>query len=294
MTPNNSPSRIVFLVFNYTWLTVVACLCLFPIVNVLAISFSSASAATAGKVTLWPVDFTTNAYEYVMRNDAFVKALIVSIKRVVLGVSLQMLLIVLLAYPLSKEANKFRFRTSYVWYFYITILFGGGLIPTYMTLQKTGLIDTIGALIIPSAVPVFSVVILLNFFRGLPKELEEAAFMDGAGHFTILFKIFIPLSKAALATLLLFSIVGHWNSWFDGLIYINRPENYPLQSYLQSVVIMGNDTALTALDDEMLATLSDRTLHAAQIFLGALPILLIYPFLQRYFMQGIVLGSVKE
>ncbi|MBP1996616.1 carbohydrate ABC transporter permease [Paenibacillus eucommiae] len=293
MVENTTIPRKLFLYFNYTWLTLIAFICLFPIINVLAISFSSANAASSGLVTFWPVEFTTSAYEYVTRNDAFITSLIVSVKRVLLGVSLQMLLIVLLAYPLSKETGSFRFRTIYVWFFYITILFGGGLIPTYMTIQKTGLIDTLGALIIPGAVPVFSVVLLLNFFRGLPKELEEAAFMDGAGHLTTLFKIFIPLSKPALATLLLFAIVGHWNAWFDGLIYMNQAKNYPLQSYLQSVVIMGNDTALSEVDDEIFTTLSDRTLNAAQIFLGALPILLVYPFLQKYFMEGIVLGSVK-
>lgn len=293
MVERASWSRKLFVGFNYAWLTAISLICLFPIVHVLAISLSSASAVSAGEVTFWPKDFTLNAYRYVTRNDVFLTSLLVSVKRVALGVSLQMLLIVLLAYPLSKERKAFRFRTAYVWYFYLTILFGGGLIPTYLTVQRTGLIDTIGALIIPNAVPVFSVVLLLNFFRGIPKELEEAAFIDGAGHYTVLFRIYIPLAQAAIATLVLFSIVGHWNAWFDGIIYMNRLENYPLQSYLQSVVIMGNDTALSAVDDKVFATLSDRTLNSAQIFLGALPVLIVYPFLQRYFMQGIVLGSVK-
>jgi putative aldouronate transport system permease protein len=204
-----------------------------------------------------------------------------------------MLMIILTAYPLSKETKALRLRTVYVWIFFITILFGGGLIPTYMVIQKTGLLNTIWALIIPNAVPVFSVVLLLNFFRGLPKELEESAFIDGAGHFTVLWKLFVPLSLPAIATLTLFSMVGHWNAWFDGIIYMNSPDKYPLQSYLQSVVIMQDLAVQSLTNDDLLKQISNKTFRAAQIFLGALPILLVYPFLQRFFMKGIILGSVK-
>ncbi|MBP1993187.1 carbohydrate ABC transporter permease [Paenibacillus eucommiae] len=294
MVEDTSLLRKLFMGFNYTWLCIMAFLCLFPIIHVLALSLSSATAVSSGAVTFWPVDFNTSAYEYVTRNNAFIASFTVSVKRVVLGSGIQMVLIVLLAYPLSKETKAFRFRTAYVWYFFITIIFGGGLIPAYMTVQKTGLIDSIGALVIPTAVPVFSVVLLLNFFRGLPKELEEAAFMDGAGYLTTLLKLYIPLSKPALATLLLFSIVGHWNSWFDGIIYMNHTENYPLQSYLQSIVIAGRDVALSSMESKIYLQLTNRSLNAAQIFLGALPILIVYPFLQKYFMKGIVLGSIKE
>jgi len=137
-------------------------------------------------------------------------------------------------------------------------------------------------------------ILLLNFFRGLPKELEEAAYMDGAGHWTTLWRIFVPLSTPVLATITLFATVHHWNSWFDGLIFMNSPMNYPLQSYLQTVVIQQDLSANTNVDLDSLAEISDRTAKAAQIFLGALPILLVYPFLQRFFVKGIVLGSVKE
>lgn len=135
---------------------------------------------------------------------------------------------------------------------------------------------------------------MLNFYRGLPKELEEAAFIDGANHLRTLFSIILPLSLPAIATLLLFSMVGHWNAWFDGLLYMNRPENYPLQSYLQTLIINNDFKATTAEELQMLKSISNRSVKAAQIFLGALPILLVYPFLQKYFMKGIVLGSVKE
>jgi putative aldouronate transport system permease protein len=286
--------RIGFNIFNYTFLSLLAVLCLLPLVHVLAVSLSANHAASAGIVKLWPVDFNTTSYSYVLGKEEFIRSLLVSVKRVILGTTVNMLMIVLLAYPLSKESTKFKSRTWYVWTFVITILFSGGLIPYYMMIKATGLLDSIWALVIPGAVPVFSVILLLNFFRGLPKELEEAAFIDGAGHFTTLFRIFLPLSTPALATLLLLTMVGHWNSWFDGLIFMNSPEHYPLQSYLQTIVIQKDFSTLTDLNSEALRQISDRTVKAAQIFMGALPVLVVYPFLQKYFMKGIVLGSVKE
>lgn len=285
--------RKLFIGFNYVFLSLAAILCLLPLVHVLAVSFSSSQAATAGLVSLWPVQFTTSSYEFVLAKPAFLKSIGVTLQRVLIGVTVNMVLTVLIAYPLSKEVKKFPHRTLYVWFFVFTMLFNGGLIPTYMTVKYTGIMDTIWALVLPGAVPVFNVVLLLNFFRGLPKELEEAAFMDGAGHMTTLIRVVLPLSAPALATIGLFATVGHWNSWFDGLIYMNSPDHYPLQSYLQTVVI-NRDLSLTATDLKSLAEVSDRTAKAAQIFLGALPILLVYPFLQRFFMKGIVLGSVKE
>ncbi|RAV23154.1 carbohydrate ABC transporter permease [Paenibacillus contaminans] len=286
--------RIGFNLFNYTFLSLLAVLCLLPLVHVFAVSLSANHAASAGIVKLWPVDFNTTSYSYVLGKEEFIRSLLVSVKRVILGTTVNMLMIVLLAYPLSKESTKFKSRTWYVWTFVITILFSGGLIPYYMMIKATGLLDSIWALVIPGAVPVFSVILLLNFFRGLPKELEEAAFIDGAGHFTTLFRIFLPLSTPALATLLLLTMVGHWNSWFDGLIFMNSPEHYPLQSYLQTIVIQKDFSTLTDLNSEALRQISDRTVKAAQIFMGALPVLVVYPFLQKYFMKGIVLGSVKE
>jgi putative aldouronate transport system permease protein len=289
-----STGKKVFDVCNYTFLIVLSFLCLFPLIHVFAVSLSSNAAATAGIVKLWPVDFTTMSYEYVMSHDQFIKSFITSVERVLLGTAVNMLLTLLIAYPLSKEASVFKSRTFYAWFFVLTILFNGGLIPTYMVVKETGLLDSIWALVLPGAVPVFNVILLLNFFRGLPKGLEEAAFIDGAGHWTTLWKIYIPLSTPALATVGLLTMVGHWNAWFDGLIFMNSPDNYPLQSYLQTVVIQKDFTALGEEDLKTLQEISDRTIKAAQIFLGALPILLVYPFLQKYFMKGIVLGSMKE
>jgi putative aldouronate transport system permease protein len=288
-----SISRKLFSTMNYILLIGVSLLCLLPLIHVLAVSFSSSAAATAGLVKFWPVHFTNSSYDFVLNKPEFLRSIVVTLKRVFLGVSINMLITILIAYPLSKESDKFKARTLYAWIFVVTILFNGGLIPTYITVKETGIMGSIWALILPSAVPVFNIILLLNFFRGLPKELEEASFIDGASQWTTLWKIFIPLSKPALATITLFAIVNHWNSWFDGIIFMNSPESYPLQSYLQTVIINRDLTLVSASDMKTLAEVSDRTAKAAQIFLGSLPILLVYPFLQRFFIKGIVLGSVK-
>ncbi|SFB39115.1 putative aldouronate transport system permease protein [Cohnella sp. OV330] len=289
-----APSRKAFLVANYAFLCLLAVSCVLPLVYVLAMSFSSSSAAAGGLVTLWPVGFTTKSYEYILEKPAFSQAFLVTLERVALGTAVNMFLSILTAYPLSKESTQFKPRTFYAWVFVFTILFSGGLIPWYVTIQWTGINDTIWALILPGAVPVFNIILLLNFFRKLPRELEESAFIDGAGHWTTLIRIFVPLSMPAMATIMLLTIVTHWNSWFDGLILMNKPEHYPLSTYLQTIMTQMNLTTLTAEQMEDLANVSDRTAKAAQLFLGALPILLVYPFLQRFFVTGIVMGSVKE
>jgi putative aldouronate transport system permease protein len=292
-----SAGRKVFVVFNYFFLGLASLLCILPFINLLAVSFSGSTAVAGGEVNFLPVDFTWKSYEFVMKSREFVRSLGVSIERVILGVSVNMLLTILTAYPLSKEKSVFKWRGVYAWFFMITMLFNAGLIPWYMTIKYTGLVDKIWALVIPGALPVFNMVVLLNFFRGLPKELEEAAFIDGAGHWRILWKIFIPLSKPSLATVALFCIVSHWNNWFDGLILMNKPIHYPLQSYLQTIIINPEVIMASAAGKSDYTTLlqfvNTRTSRAAQIFIATIPILLAYPFLQKYFTTGLVLGSVK-
>jgi len=294
MTHNKSWSRRVFLVGNFCFLGFISLLCLMPIIHILSMSLSSGSAASAGKVILWPVEFTTAAYENVFGKPEYLRAFAISIQRVVLGTTLSMLLTIITAYPLSKDSQALRFRTGYAWIFVFTILFNGGLIPMYLTVKALGLIDSIWALVLPGAIQVFNIILLLNFYRNLPKELEEASRIDGAGHFKTLWKIYVPLSLPALATTGLFTIVSHWNSWFDGMIYMNHPENYPLQTFLQTVIINMDFRFIKAENAELMLKLSDRTSRAAQIFVAAFPILIVYPFLQRFFIKGIVMGSVKE
>ncbi|MFC5649684.1 carbohydrate ABC transporter permease [Paenibacillus solisilvae] len=293
MTYRLSLGRKLFLAFNYAFLVFISLLCVLPLIHILAISLSSSSASAAGAVKLWPVEFSAATYQHVLSTTQFLRSFWISIERVLLGTSINTILTLLIAYPLYKEQKDFRWRTFYVWVFVITMLFSGGLIPWYITIKTAGLLDTIGALVLPGAVPVFNVILMINFFRGLPKELEESARIDGAGHLTTLLKIFVPLSLPSLATITLFSMVGHWNSWFDGLILMNRPEHWPLQSFLQTIVIAADPRFMTEDDAQKLALVSNRTIHSAEIFVAALPILLVYPFLQRFFIKGITLGSVK-
>ena len=228
-----------------------------------------------------------------MKTSEFMKALLVSIERVFIGVPFSMLLTIMIAYPLSKESKAFYGRTFYVWFFVLTILFGGGLIPYYIVVAKTGLVNSLLSLVIPSSVQVFNILILMNFFRQLPKEIEEAACIDGAGQMAMMWRIYGPLSKPALATLVLFTTVHHWNSWFDGLIFMNLPDKYPLQTYLQNIVSVRNMVNISADQVSMLLKMNDSTQLAVQVILASIPILVAYPFLQRYFTKGIVLGSVK-
>ena len=294
----SSPSRKVFLVINYIVLTVISLTCILPFINLLAVSFSDKTAVAANAVTFWPVGFNTAAYDFILSNDQFLRALWISVQRTVLGVLVNIALIVFTAYPLSKSKQDFRLRNVFSWYFVVTILFSGGLIPTYMVVKYTGLMGTIWALILPGAVQVFNMLVVMNYMRSLPKELEEAAYIDGAGHFQTLFNVILPVCTPTLATVTLFSFVGHWNSWYDGMIYMNTVEKYPLQTYLQTIVInpeafFRNATNISAELGNFLNLVSARTTNAAQLFLATIPILCVYPFLQKYFTTGLVMGSVK-
>ena len=288
-----SVSRKVFLAADYLFHTCSALLCLLPLINVLAVSLSSSNAAAAGYVKLWPVEFTWSSYQYALTKPQFLQAFLISAKRVALGYVITMVVIILTAYPLSKEKNVFHARGKYAWIFIFTMMFSGGLIPTYMTIRYLGMLDTIWALVLPGAVPIFNMVLMMNFFRTIPHEIEEAAFIDGAGHFKTLVTIYLPLSLPSLATVSLFVIVNHWNSWFDGIIYMNHTYNYPLQSYLRTIIINPDLQSMTSSEQLVMREISERTFKAAQIFLGAVPILCVYPFLQKYFMTGLTMGSVK-
>jgi putative aldouronate transport system permease protein len=265
------------------------------LLNTLAISFSSPAAVSTGKVYFWPKGFTTMAYEFAMQNGKFLRSLWVSITRCLLGVSINLIMMVTTAYPLSKTKERFRARNIYMVFYVITMLFGGGLIPYYILVNQLGLMNSIWSLVLPLSVPVFNMVILMNFMRGLPPELEEAAMIDGAGQFRTLFNVILPVLKPALATVGLFSFVYHWNDWFTGALFMHDPKNYPLQTYLQTLLTNFNDMLRQSGSDyyALLARMNEQTGRAAQLFLGLIPILMVYPFLQKYFTTGLVMGSVK-
>lgn len=277
-------------------LGIVCLTCVLPFVNLLAVSFSGSTAVSAGKVGFLPVDFTLSSYQYLLEDGRFFRAMFVSIERVVLGTFLNLALAVLTAYPLSRPKGVLFGRGFYVVFFVITMLIGGGMIPSYLLVSSLGLRNTIWSLILPGALPVSNMIILMNFIRGLPEELNEAASLDGANPMQILFQIILPLLKPSLATVGLFCMVSHWNDWFSGMIYMSDPAKYPLQTYMQSLLtnfetlLMGDSTHDIR---SLLSMMNARTGRAAQMFLGALPIMIIYPFLQKYFTKGLVLGSVK-
>ena len=270
--------------------------CVLPIWYTLSLSLSSNSAASAGRVWLWPVDFNLNAYAQILNDSQFFRSFWISTQRVLLGVSLNFIIVALMSYPLSRTASQFKGRNVFMWILIFTMLFNGGLIPLYLTIKELDLLNSIWALVLVGGAQtlVFNIILTMNFFRNLPKELDEAALVDGAGPWYTLLKIYIPLAVPVLATVSLFSIVYHWNEFLYGLIFMTREQFYPLQTYIQQLVVSVDPATMSEDQYRRLAELSNRTLDAAKIFIAMLPVLIVYPFLQRFFIHGITLGSVKE
>ena len=293
MKMKTSPSRKIFLVIAYISLTFVVCVSLFPLLHILALSFSSASAASAGWVSVFPVEFTLDAYKYILEKVDFFRAFGISVIRVILGTVISLSVTILSAYAMSQPDKNFHARKYFVWVFLITMVFSGGMIPLFVTIKSVGIYNSIWALVLPGAVSAFNVVLMLNFFRGLPYALTESALIDGANHFQIMAMIIVPISKPSIATVGLFTIVNHWNSWFDGMIYMSDTAKYPLQTYLQNVIKSVDVAKMDLTMSNAMSTLSQRTVTAAQIFVAIIPILLVYPALQKYFITGMTLGSVK-
>ncbi|RBW69814.1 carbohydrate ABC transporter permease [Bacillus taeanensis] len=270
---------------------------LLPLWNIVAISFSSSGAVTANAVGLMPVNFTIETYKMIMEDSQFWRSFGISVQRVILSLIINMILIVLMAYPLSKSKRNFRGRNIYMNLLIFAMLFNGGMIPTYLVVKNLNLLNTIWSLVLPGAVQIFSIILIMNFFISIPKSLEEAAIMDGANPLQVLIKVYIPISLPALATVALFSIVGNWNDFFSGLIYMTKVTNYPLMTYIQSLSVSLEDmlksgSNVSSLENMM--EVSNRNLNAAKIVVSIIPLLIIYPLLQKYFITGIVVGSVKE
>jgi len=274
-------------------ITILTLLCLLPLLNMLAISFSNKSAAAANIVGFFPVGFNTVAYQKLLEDSQFWRSFLISVERVVLGTLLNVVIIVLTAYPLSKAKENFKMKNIYMYIFIFCMLFSGGMIPIYLTVKNLNMLNSIWALILPGAVPIFNVILMMNFFKGIPKSLEESATIDGATPLQVLLKVYLPISLPALATVTLFCVVGHWNDFFSGILYMNSPEMYPLQTYIQQLnVEIQNITSVEQL--KQLQFLSNKTLNAAKIIVSMIPLLCIYPFMQKYFITGLVMGSVKE
>ncbi|WP_172255519.1 carbohydrate ABC transporter permease [Saccharibacillus deserti] len=270
--------------------------CVLPIWYTLVLSLSSNSAAASGQVWLWPVGFNLNAYTQILKDTQFFGSFWISVQRVALGAALNFVVVLLMAYPLSRTSRQFRARGILMWILVFCMLFNGGLIPLYLTVKQLGMLNSIWALVLVGGAQtlVFNVILTVNFFRNLPKELDEAALVDGAGPWYSLIKIYLPLAVPVLATITLFSIVYHWNEFLYGLIFMTREQYYPLQTYIQQMVVSVDPSTMSEDQYRRLSELSNRTLDAAKIFVAMLPVMIVYPFLQRYFIHGITLGSVKE
>ncbi len=263
-------------------------------VHILAVSFSGPAPADNHQIGLLPKDFNLDAYRKTIGNPLYLNSIWISVKRVFFATGLSMAITILTAFPLSRKQGVLRGRSIVIWLFVFSMLFTGGLVPSYVLISKIGLMNSFCPLVLPNAVQVYNVILMLNFFKGIPKELDEAAYIDGAGHLRTLLLVYIPLSLSALATLSLFTIVFHWNAYFDGLIYLSNRESYPLSTLLRTIVVEIDPSSIATLSADTLNHMSDRTLKASQVFLGALPVIVIYPFFQRFFVKGVVLGAVKE
>lgn len=282
-----------FNVFNYVFLTIVALLVIYPLVFVLSASFSNPENVISGEMWLWPKEFTLDAYEKVFQNKDIINGFINTLKYTVFGTILNVIMTILAAYPLSRRDLKGRgFIMAFIVF---TIFFSGGLIPTYLLIRDLGMLNTFWVMVIPNAVAVWNIIIMRTFFQSIPRELDESAMIDGAGNLRVLWSIVLPLSFPVIAVMVLFYSVGHWNSYFQALIYLQDQDKFPLQLILRQILIQGQtDDMIKATSESFLAQqLSVEGLKYAVLIVANLPMLMLYPFLQRYFVKGVMIGSLK-
>ena len=280
--------------FDWTMLLIVgftSIVCLLPIIYILSVSFSSSMAIAARKVLLWPVEFTGKSYAAVFTDKSMVNSMIFTIWITLVGTTLSLIMTILCAYPLTKKNLKG--RNFILVFIVITMYFGGGMIPEYLLVKQLGMVDKPMALIIPYCLSAFNMIILKTFFSNLPESLEESAFLDGASHFVILTRIVIPLSMPVLATLALFYAVGRWNGFQDALIYISKQEYFPLQMKLYQLIYNNQMSEIAQQEGSSVTQLAPESLKAAAVMFATIPILLVYPWLQRYFISGVMIGAIK-
>ncbi|GAA2148646.1 carbohydrate ABC transporter permease [Glycomyces algeriensis] len=287
----DTPVDRIFMVGVYILLTTFLLIVLIPLINILASSFSSPAAVSGGRVFLWPVDFTFVGYEAVLGNKAVLTGFGNSLFYAIVGTIVSVTLTVMIAYPLSR--SELVGRKVLIGGVLFTMLFSGGLIPTYMVVRALGLLDTRWAIILPAAVGAWQVLIAMTFFRSsIPGELYEAAQLDGASDLRFLWSVVLPLSKPLLAVIALMYGIGQWNSYFSALIYLRSEELYPLQLVLRNILIV-NNSAGTNLADQLAAQQMADLMKFSLIVISTVPVLLVYPFVARHFTKGVMLGSVK-
>lgn len=278
---------------NYIFLTIVALLVIYPLIFVVSASLSNPEFVISGEMWLWPKEFTLDAYDKVFKNKEIINGFVNTLKYTVFGTILNVIMTILAAYPLSRKDLKGRgFIMAFIVF---TIFFSGGLIPTYLLIRDLGMLNTFWVMIIPNAVAVWNIIIMRTFFQAIPAELEESAMIDGAGNFRTLWSIVLPLSFPVIAVMVLFYSVGHWNSYFQALIYLQDQEKFPLQLILRQILIQGqtDDMVQTTSESFLAQQLSVEGLKYAVLIVANLPMLMLYPFLQRYFVKGVMIGSLK-
>ncbi|WP_402840378.1 carbohydrate ABC transporter permease [Microbacterium sp. GXS0129] len=284
----NTPAGRVFDVVNVVFLTALGIVALIPFVYVLAGSFATESELTTRSFFLWPETFSLKAYESILTSPAFLRAIITTVLVTAVGTAIQLLLTAAMAYPLSKgNLPGGRVIMGLV---VVTLVFSGGMIPTFLVVKDLGLLNTYWALILPAAINPFSLIIIKNFFQQLPAELEESAKIDGANEVQTLWRIILPLSTPVLATFALFYAVGIWNDFMSPLLYLNDSSMWTLQMFLRQVTVA---TDLSMVQGDMTELPPAQGIKFAVIVVATLPILIFYPFLQKHFAKGMLIGGVK-
>lgn len=279
----------VFSYINVFILSLISLSMILPFIHVAAKAFSSEAHVLAKDILLWPKGITTISFEYVLSNKQFYYSFGNSVFIAIVGTIISMALTVLAAYPLSRKGLPYtRFMMLL---FVITMFFNGGLIPTYLVVKQVGLLNSLWSLILPTALAPFNMILIRNFFMGVPDSLEESARMDGASNLRILTSIYLPLSVPALATVGMFYAVGYWNAFFQAMMYITDRQLMPLQMFLLQLVTDEKSADLVV--NDIFREVTPETIRAAAILCAVVPILFVYPFIQRYFVKGVMLGAVK-
>ncbi|SER28741.1 carbohydrate ABC transporter membrane protein 2, CUT1 family (TC 3.A.1.1.-) [Gracilibacillus ureilyticus] len=280
----------VFDFFNYFLLTLIALVTILPFIHVVGSSFATSAEIARTKFLLFPTEFSLNAYEYIFSTDTIFRALGVSIIVTVGGTLWSMLFSTLTAYGLSRKDLVGRRAINFMIVF--TLLFNGGMIPTFLVVQQTGLLNSLWALVVPVTINAFNMIILRSFFMNIPESLEESAKIDGANDFSILFRIVLPISLPAIATISLFYAVTYWNTYMHAILYLSDADKWPVQVLLRQIVVLASGMNY---DSESFTDVPppETTIKMATIVVATVPVLLVYPFLQKYFAKGALLGSVK-
>lgn len=284
----------LFTIVNYSVLTLIMIIVLYPLVYVVSASFSSSSAVLSGRVWLWPVEPTLDGYRAVFKNGMVIRGFMNTVFYTVAGTGINLLFTVLAAYPLSRK--DFRGRNIFMLLFVFTMMFNGGLIPTYLLVKNLGMIDTVWSMLIPAALSVWNVIIMRTYFQTtIPGELLEASQLDGCTDFRFLLRIVLPLSGPILAVIALFYAVGHWNQYFNAMIFLKRADLYPLQLILRDILVQ-NEINIDMLGDAKTAAARQglrELLKYSLIVVTSVPLLVVYPFVQKFFVKGVMIGSLK-